>query len=125
MSDPKLLVMLLLLGASVGLGLWLAWRFLQRQRRLPVPVAVHLLLAGAGLEAFAMMRRGAPDGSVLPVTPLGNAAGLALVAAMLSGLLLSIVARHLRRGSTLALVLGHGLLGAGGFGLFLVWSWRT
>ncbi len=120
----KTVSLLVLLGVSVLLGLWLAWRFLQRQRRLPVPVAVHLLLAGAGLEAFAMLRRGAPDGTVLPTDPLSNAAGLALVVAMLTGLLLSIVARSLSRGSTMALMLGHALLGLGGFGLFCVWVLR-
>lgn len=125
MDRLKTLTMLLLLGVSVLLGLWLAWRFLQRQRRLPVPVAVHLLLAGAGLEAFAMLRRGAPDGTVMPADPLSNAAGLSLVVAMLTGLLLSIVARQLSRGSTMALLLGHGLLGLGGWGLFCVWVARA
>lgn len=114
-----------LLGASGALGLWLGWRFLRRERRLPVAAAVHLILGGAGLEAYAMLRRGAPDGTVLPIEPLNNAAGLLLVIAMLSGLLLSIVARSLTRGATMALLLGHALLGAAGVGLFAVWVART
>ena len=119
--DLKAVSMLVLLGVSIALGLWLGWRVLRRERRLPVPVAAHLILGGAGLEAFAMLRRGAPDGTLLAAGPLGNAAGLALVVAMLTGLLLSIFARQLGRGSMLALLAGHTLLGLAGFGLFLAW----
>lgn len=75
MSDPKTGLMLVLLSASLALGAWLAWRWWQRQPRRPVAAAVHLILGGAGLEALAMWRRGAPDGSLLPIGPLTHAAG--------------------------------------------------
>ena len=105
-------------------GTRLGWRVLKGQRRLPVPAALHLILGGAGLQAFAMLRRGAPDGTVLPQGALGDATGLLLVCALLSGLLLSILARHLRRGSMTALLLGHGLIGACGLALLAAWAAR-
>lgn len=113
--------MLVLLGASVALGLWLGWRWLQRGRHRPMAAAAHLLLGGAGLEAFAMLRRGAPDGTVLAAGQVGHAAGLVLVLAFLSGLLVSLLARTLVRGKMALLLTGHALLGLAGFGLFVGW----
>lgn len=53
--------LLLLLGGSAVLGLWLLWCHLQRRPHRPVHGAVHLLLGVAGLECVAMLRRGTPE----------------------------------------------------------------
>jgi hypothetical protein len=113
--------LLLLLGGSVALGLFLGWRYLRHQRNNPVHSAVHLMLGVAGLECMVMLRRGAPDGTVVPAEGWGNAAALLLVLSVLSGLLSPMVGRHWgRRPGTVALI-AHAALGAGGFILFLGW----
>lgn len=117
----KALSLLLLLGSSVALGLFLGWRYLRQVRNKPVHSAVHLMLGAAGLECMVMLRRGAPDGTVVPVEIVGTAAAFLLALAMLSGLLSPMVGRHWgRRPGTLALI-AHATLGGGGFILFLVW----
>lgn len=113
--------LLLLLGLSAALGVFLGWRRLHHLPNKPVHRAVHLLLGLAGLQGLAMLRRGAPDGTVVPVEALGTASALLLVLAMMSGLLASVIARHVGRRPVAATLLVYVTVGAGGFVLFIVW----
>lgn len=119
--DLKALSLLVLLTGSTGLGLFMGWRYLRQQRNRPVHIAIHLVLGFAGLECMAMLRRGAPDGTVVAAEGLGNAAGLLLVLAVLSGLLAPILGRHFGRRPGSATLLAHATAGLGGFVLFVAW----
>ena len=117
----KQLSLLILLGGTVALGLWLGWRYLRRVPNKPVHTAVHLLMGVAGLELLVMLRRGAPDGTLLTFETLGNASAILLLTAVMSGLLSPIIGRHWgRRPATVALV-AHAALGGSGFLLFVAW----
>jgi hypothetical protein len=112
---------LVLLTASVALGLLLGWRYLRRERNKPALIGVHLILGAAGLEAMAMLLRGTPDGTLIVAGTLGNAAGLLLAAAMISGFASPMIGkRSPRRTGTIALA-SHAGVGAAGFILFLAW----
>ncbi len=117
--------LLSMLAAATALGLWLGWRFLRGRRNRPVHAAVHLLLGGAALEGFVILRRGAPDGTVLPFEGWGNAAALLLVGAMLSGLATPLVAQWWGRRPVTAVLLLHAAAGLGGAGALVVWILRN
>jgi hypothetical protein len=115
---------LVLLGASAALGVWLGLQYLRRVRAKPALIAVHLMLGGAGLEAFAVLLRGTPDGDVMPAGWLGNSAGILLAMAMLSGLATPLIAkRRPRRTGSIALAVHVGA-GLAGFALFVTWLAR-
>lgn len=109
------------LSASVALGLYLGWQYLQHVRAKPAHIAIHLILGFAGLEMMAMLFRGTPDGDVLEVGWQAKLAGLLLVGAVISGFITPMVARRQPRRMT-SLALGiHVAFGAVGFLLFLSW----
>jgi hypothetical protein len=116
---------IVLLSASVALGLFLGLKYLRRVRSKPALIAVHLMLGGAGLEGMAMLLRGTPDGTVTPSGLLGNTAALLLATAMLSGLATPMIAkRSPRKVGSIALATHVGF-GASGFVLFLAWALQT
>jgi CDP-diglyceride synthetase len=112
---------LLLLIAALALGIFLAWQYLRRVRSKPAHGAVHLMLGVAGLELMVMLRRGAPDGTVMAADALGTAAAFLLAMAMISGLLSPIVARYWRRKAANVALAIHSGFGAVGFVLFIGW----
>jgi hypothetical protein len=112
---------IVLLSASVALGLFLGLQYLRRVRSKPALIAVHLMLGGAGLEGMAVLLRGTPDGTVIPAGFLGNMAALLLATAMISGLATPMIGkRSPRKVGSIALATHVGF-GAGGFVLFLAW----
>lgn len=114
--------LVLQLGLSTGLGLWFAWRFfVQRRRNPPLLTSLHLVLGATALIGVAMLRRGAPDGTVVAPGPLGDAMGLLLVGAMATGLLASLVGRQWGRRPGSVVLLVHVAAGLAGFGLLLLW----
>lgn len=117
----KTLPLLLLMGASVALGLLMARRFWRREKNRPVHIALHLLLGIAGLEAMAMLKRGAPDGSVMAAGTWGDAALLALAISVITGFVLTVVGPQGARAPGVAALGAHAAAGAAGFGLFLAW----
>lgn len=117
--------LLLLLCGSLALGLFLGWRRLRRLPNKPMHSAVHLLLGVAALQVMAMLRRGAPDGTVVAGGVLGTLAAILLLAALLSALLSCLLAgiigrQGLRRPANTALV-AHATLATGGFIVFVAW----
>jgi hypothetical protein len=110
-----------LLSASVALGLFLGLQYLRRVRSKQVLIAVHLMLGGAGLEGMAVLLRGTPDGTVLAAGVMGNTAAVLLATAMITGLATPMIAkRNPRKVGSVALAT-HAGIAAGGFVLFLAW----
>ncbi len=118
----QMLPLLLLLSASMGLGLWMGWQFLRRLGSNPIHIGFHLILGVAGLEMVVMLLRGAPDGSVAAAGALGKSTALVLATAVITGFATSVLARRWsRQGSAWVLAI-HALLGSAGFVLFLAWA---
>ncbi len=111
----------LMLSASVALGLWLGWQFLRRSRSNPIHIGFHLILGVIGLEAVAMLMRGAPDGTITQSGSYGKLAALVLALAIITGFATSVVLRRWSRTSTSIALVTHGVLGAVGFAMFLAW----
>ncbi len=117
----KSAAILILVGVTVALGVYLGWRILHRQRNRPGLGALHLLLGAAGLESVVMLQRGAPDGTVLQAAFTGTTAALLLAFALISGLVSAIVGSMWgRRPANVALCV-HAALGAAGFVLVVAW----
>jgi len=117
----KLVPPFLLLCAASAFGVVLLWRILKHLPRKPVLVGVHLLLGIAGMEATALLMRGAPDGSATPSGSFGRLAGLMLIIALMSGLASPMIGRRWPgRAGNVALGAHVGVAGVG-FVLFVAW----
>ena len=117
----KLVPPFLLLCAASAFGAVLLWRIVKHLPRRPVLVGVHLLLGIAGMEATALLMRGAPDGSSTPAGSFGRLAGLMLIIALMSGLASPMIGRRWPgRVGNVALGAHVGVAGAG-FALFVAW----
>lgn len=117
----KSAAILILVGVTVALGIYLGWRVLRRQRNRPGLGALHLLLGAAGLESVVMLQRGAPDGTVVPAAFYGSAAALLLAFALISGLVAAIFGSMWgRRPANVALCV-HATVGALGFAGVVAW----
>ena len=115
----KTIPVVMLLCATVGIGACLGVLYLKRR---PLPVALiglHFLLGAAALEVFAMLLRGAPDGTLLSATGMVKAAAGCIAAAMISGLLVPLIGGS-RRVTNVALA-AH--VGAGAAGTLLLLAW--
>jgi hypothetical protein len=124
-DNVKTAPLLVLLCASVALGLFLGWRYLHRLRNNPVHSAVHLIMGGAGLECMVQLMRGAPDGSVFPAELLGRPAALLMALAMMSGFASPVIGRQFGRKPATAVLIAHAALGAGGFILAMAWLTKS
>jgi hypothetical protein len=121
MTSVQSILPLVVIGASVALGLYLGFQFLQRRRNRPVLAAVYILPGLIALEAIALLLRGAPDRTFAPSPTPGQAAALLLVVALIVGLLTPMITRDRPRVvATLALTI-HGLLATTAFLLLVVW----
>lgn len=117
----KSAAILILIGVTVALGIYLGWRVLRRERNKPVLGAVHLLLGAAGLESVVMLQHGAPDGTMLPAAFSGTTAALLLAFSLISGLVAAIVGSMWgRRPANVALCV-HATLGVAGFAVVVAW----
>jgi hypothetical protein len=112
---------IIVLGAAVLLGLYLGYGFLLGQRSNRMLVGVHFILGIAGIEVLALLLRGAPDGRAAAAAPLGVVSALILAVAMLTGLLVPILAPGRPRTIGPA-ILVHAIFATCGFGLLLIWA---
>jgi hypothetical protein len=115
------LPLLLLLGASVALGLFLGWRYLHKLRNNPVHSAVHLILGVAGLECLLLLMRGALDAPVAPTQLLAKPAAVLLALTLMAGFAAPIVARQFGRKPATVALIAHATLGAAGVILAVTW----
>lgn len=119
--NPMILV-ICLLTASMGLGLWMGRQFLRRISSNPIHIGFHLLLGVAGLEAVVMLMRITPDAVADSAGPSGQAAALVLALAVVTGFATSVVARRWSRQSGGMVLATHSVLGTLGFVMFLAWA---
>lgn len=119
----KAIPVVLLLCGTVGIGTCLGILYLKRSRLPPVLIGLHFLLGAAALEVFAMLLRGAPDGTILSPSGMVRLAAGCVAAAMISGLFVPLIGGVSRRTVNVAL-LAHVTIGAAGFLLLLAWALR-
>jgi hypothetical protein len=107
-------------GSTVAIGLYMGLQYLKGVRNNRMLVGVHVLIGVAGLEVFALLLRGAPDGTHLAESRTGPAAALLLAAALFTGFLVPLIAapRPAATGATLAV---HATMGVVAFGVLLLW----
>ena len=117
-----LLPPLMLLTVTVGLGVYLASRYLQGQRNRPALVAIHLLPGIGALELIALLLHGAPDGTTPMTTGPGKAAALMVMLALLVGFLAPALLRERPRSAMTAALALHALCGLSAFVLLAVWA---
>jgi hypothetical protein len=114
---------LVLLSVAVALGVLLGIQCLRRERSRPVMIGVHLLFGAGGLEAFAMVLHGTPNGGSTPAGGLGTAAAGLLAVAMMAGIAAPMIGRRSRRTMSVALAT-HACIAGVGFALLIVWMSR-
>jgi hypothetical protein len=102
------------------LGVLLGVNYLRGVRK-PVMIGFHLILGIGGLEQFAEVLGGAPNGVALAAGTYGNAAALVFVASIFTGLGAALLARYSRRRAEMVLI-SHVGIGAAGFVLLLLWA---
>lgn len=111
---------LVVFGSTVAIGLYMGLNYLKGLRNNRNLVAVHILIGVAGLEVFALLLRGAPDGSRLAESHLGPAAALLLAAALFTGFITPLLAKS-RPAATGPALAVHAAFGTIGFGVLLLW----
>ena len=111
---------ILVFGTTVAIGLYMGLQYLRGVRSNRMLVGVHVLIGVAGLEVFALLLRGAPDGTHLAESRTGPAAALLLAAALFTGFVVPLIApaKPAAIGPTLAV---HATFGLVAFGVLLLW----
>ena len=111
---------ILVFGTTVAIGLYMGLQYLKGQRNNRMLVGAHVLIGLAGLEVFALLLRGAPDGTHLADSRTGPAAALLLAAALFSGFVVPLIAPA-KPGATGLTLAVHASLGLVAFGVLLLW----
>jgi hypothetical protein len=110
---------ILLLAAAVAMGLVNGQLYL-RDRRKPVLIGIHFLLAAGSLEAFAVLLHGTQDGAAPPGARLVTVAAGLVAVALLAAVTASLLGR--RRSQTAKILLAaHATAGLSGLVLLLAW----
>ncbi len=111
---------LVVFGTTVAIGLYMGLQYLRGVRNNRMLIGVHVIIGIIGLEVFALLLRGAPDGTHLAESRLGPASALLLAAALFSGFMVPLIAapRPAATGATLAV---HAVVGTAAFGALLLW----
>jgi hypothetical protein len=107
-------------GSTVAIGLYMGLQYLKGVRNNRMLVGVHVLIGIAGLEVFALLLRGAPDGTHLAESRLGPASALLLAAALFTGFMVPLIAAP-KPGATGAALAVHAAMGTVAFGALLLW----
>jgi hypothetical protein len=113
-------IALAVFGSTVAIGLYMGLNYLKGQRNNRNLVAAHVLIGLAGLEVFALLLRGAPDGTRLAPGQLGPAAALLFAAALFSGFVGPLIMRP-RPAATGPVLALHAAFGSIGFGVLVLW----
>lgn len=111
---------LVVFGSTIAIGLYMGRNYLLGRRNNRNLVAAHILVGIAGLEVFALLLRGAPDGSRFDQSQLGPAAALLLGGALFTGFITPLLAKP-RPAATGPALAVHAAFGAIGFGALLLW----
>jgi hypothetical protein len=110
----------LLISATVGLGLYLGYRYLKRIRNTPGLIGTHFLLGAASFEPMVLVLRGGVAGhaklSLIAMLMVGGV-GLALF----SGVTAVMIGRKSRQTANIALAT-HAGFGLSVFLLMVAWA---
>lgn len=112
---------ILVLGTTVAIGLYMFWLHLTGARNDRMLIGFHLLLGFAGLEVTVILLRGHFTGGVAAPGSPGRYAAVLFAAAMLSGLLVPLLAPRWRSGVT-PMLWGHAVAGLAGFAALMAWG---
>jgi hypothetical protein len=116
----RLIPVLALFTATVGLGLFLGYQYLRRIPSRPTMIGIHLLLGAGGMELVAMLLAGTPDGEAALTGRLAHVAAALLLLALFTGLLAPMIGRRSRPTMNAALAT-HACAAGAGFVLLLAW----
>ena len=111
---------LVVFGTVVAIGLYMGLNYLKGTRSNRTLVAVHVIVGIIGLEVFALLLRGAPDGTRLATSRLGPASALLLAGALFTGFVVPLLAKP-RPATTGPALAVHAVFGTVGFGALLLW----
>ncbi len=106
-------LILLVLGLAACVGLYMGWQYLRGEKRRPVVIGTHLLLAAGALEGLATSMSGAG-------TALTSAGMLLIALALMGGLVSALLRRHSGRASEAVLV-AHACAALAGIAVLAVW----
>jgi hypothetical protein len=110
----------LIYGTTTLIGAYLGFQYLVGVRNRPTLIGVHLLLGAMGLEIVAMLLRGAPNGTSAAPGGMGPTVGLLFGGALLTGLIVPLIARPLPRAIGPGLAL-HASVATAGIGALAWW----
>jgi hypothetical protein len=111
---------LLLVSATVALGIFMGIQYLRGRRNKPILIGAHFLLGAGGLETMVILMRGTPDGEVAASGSYGTMAAGFLALALLSGVITPLVGRS--SPASIGLLLAtHASVAAAGFVLVVAW----
>ena len=109
----------ILITATVGLGIYMGLRYLKRIRNTPMIIGTHFLLGAATLEPMVIVLHGGVNGHAkAPIFGVLSAAFVGL--ALMSGATAVMIGRQSRRTADIALA-SHAGLAATAFFLMVAW----
>ncbi len=114
----------LLVSATVALGLFMGFRYLKRVRNPPTLIGVHFLLGAASLEPMLIVLRGGLGHPAVKMSPLGIAAAGLIGLALISGVTAVMVGRKSRQTATLTLAV-HAGVAATAYLILLAWAFKV
>ncbi len=112
---------LLLITATVGVGLYMGLRYLRRQRNRPTIIGLHFLLGAFSLEPMVVTMRGGLGHPAEKLSPLAIAAAVFVALALFSGVTAVMIGRQSRQTANIALA-SHAGLAAAAFALVMTWG---
>ncbi len=114
---------IVIISTTVAIGGYMGFQYLMGVRNRPMLIAIHLLLGAGGLEVMAMLLRGAPDGSHIMRHDLGEIAAIFMVGALMTGLIVPLLAQPApRRIGPLLLV--HAGVALIAYGALVYWAFQ-
>ena len=111
---------LVVFGTVVAIGLYMGLNYLKGAPNNRNLIAVHVIVAIIGLEVFALLLRGAPNGTRLAESRLGLVSALLLAGALFTGFVVPLLAKP-RPATTGPALAVHAVFGTVGFGALLLW----
>ena len=112
-----------LVSATVALGLILGFRYLKRVRNPPTLIGVHFLLGAASLEPMLIVLRGGLGHAAVKLSPVGVAAAGLICVALISGVTAVMVGRKSRQTANLTLAT-HAGVAATAYLVLLAWAFK-
>ncbi len=113
----------LLVSATVAIGLYMGLRYLRRARNPPTLIGVHFLLGAASLEPMLIVLRGGLGHPATKLSPIGLVAAGLIALALMTGVTAVMVGRKSRQTANLTLAT-HAGVAATAFVILLAWAFK-